>query len=127
MSILVEILSWFCFLAGSFLCLSGSVGLLRFPDFFSRVHASSVTETLAAPLLLAGVMLQTGWSLDTLKLIMVGGFVLATNPTSTHAMVKAALHDGHTPLVPEGASESDKNGKDGENTAAPTEEESSTS
>ncbi|MBC8403883.1 MAG: monovalent cation/H(+) antiporter subunit G [Planctomycetes bacterium] len=95
---LVEILSWFCFLAGSFLCISGSVGILRLPDFFSRLHASSVTETLATPLLLTGVMLQTDWSLDTLKLMMVGLFVLFTNPTATHAMVKAALHDGQTPL-----------------------------
>jgi multicomponent Na+:H+ antiporter subunit G len=95
---LVEILSWFCFLAGGFLCISGSVGILRLPDFFSRLHASSVTETLATPLLLTGVMLQTGWSLDTLKLMMVWLFVLSTNPTATHAMVKAALHDGQTPL-----------------------------
>jgi len=95
----VEVLSWICFLSGGFLCISGSVGMLRLPDFFSRVHASSITETLATPLLLGGVMLQTGWSLDTLKLLMVAGFVLSTNPTATHAMVKAALHDGQTPLV----------------------------
>ncbi|NQU48321.1 MAG: monovalent cation/H(+) antiporter subunit G [Planctomycetes bacterium] len=118
---LVEILSWFCFLAGGFLCISGSVGILRLPDFFSRLHASSVTETLATPLLLTGVMLQTGWSLDTLKLMMVWLFVLATNPTATHAMVKAALHDGQTPLEfdqPEGTQTDDNES---------TEEESSTS
>lgn len=99
MSLVIEILSWFCFLTGGFFCISGSVGLLRLPDFFARVHASSVTETLATPLLLAGIMLQTGWSLDSVKLLMVAGFVLSTNPTATHAMVKAALHDGETPLV----------------------------
>jgi multicomponent Na+:H+ antiporter subunit G len=98
MSLLIEILSWTCLLSGGFLCVSGGVGLLRLPDFFSRVHASSVTETLGTPLLLGGVMLQTGWSLDTIKLLMVGLFVLATNPTATHAMVKAALHDGQTPM-----------------------------
>lgn len=98
MSLVIDVLSWICLLSGGFLCISGGVGLLRLPDFFSRVHASSVTETLGTPLLLGGVMLQTGWSLDTIKLLMVGLFVLATNPTATHAMVKAALHDGQTPL-----------------------------
>jgi multicomponent Na+:H+ antiporter subunit G len=121
-NIVIEVLSWFCFLAGGFFCVSGSVGLLRFPDFFSRVHASSVTETLATPLLLAGVMLQTGWSLDSLKLIMVAGFVLATNPTSTHAMVKAALHDGQKPLVP-----ADSNDGSQDSATPNTEEEPSTS
>ena len=116
MSMVVEVLSWFCFLSGAFLCLSGGVGMLRLPDFFARVHASSVTETLATPLLLGGVMLQTGWSLDTLKLMMVAGFVLATNPTATHAMVKAALHDGQTPFEADDQETS-------ANDSAPTEEE----
>lgn len=98
MSYVVEVLSWFCFIMGGFLCISGGVGMLRLPDFFSRVHASSVTESLATPLLLLGVALQTGWSLDTAKLLVVAGFVLMTNPTATHAMVKSALHDGQTPL-----------------------------
>lgn len=99
MSLLLDVLSWICFLSGGFFAISGSVGVLRLPDFFSRVHAASVTETLAAPLLLSGVMLQTGWSLDTLKLFSVLMFVLFTNPTATHAMVKAALRDGQTPLT----------------------------
>ena len=99
MAIVIEILSWFCFLVGGFTCLSGAVGLLRLPDFFSRIHASSVTDTLAAPLLLTGVVLQIDLSLDTVKLLMVLAFLLATNPTATHAMVKGALNDGQVPLV----------------------------
>lgn len=98
MSLFIEILSWICLVSGGFLCISGGVGLLRLPDFFARVHAASVTETLGAPLVLSGVMLQTGWSLDTIKVLMVALFVLATAPTATHAMVKAALHDGQTPF-----------------------------
>ena len=98
MSLVIDVLSWICFLSGGFLAITGSVGVLRLPDFFSRVHAASVTETLAAPLILTGVILQTGWSLDSLKLLAVLLFVLFTNPTATHAMVKAALRDGQTPL-----------------------------
>ena len=67
---LIGLLSWLCFLFGGFLCITGGLGLLRFPDFFSRVHAAGVTETLAAPLLLLGLMLQMGWSLATVKVLM---------------------------------------------------------
>jgi multicomponent Na+:H+ antiporter subunit G len=95
----LDLLSWFCFIAGGFFCVSGSVGLHRLPDFFSRIHSASVTDTLAAPLLLFGVILQGELSLDTIKLLMVMGFLLATNPTATHAMVKAALLDGQYPEV----------------------------
>ena len=72
---------------------------MRMPDFFSRVHASGVTETLAAPLLLIGLLLQMEWSLDSVKVIMILILVLATNPTATHAMAKATLHGGQRPLV----------------------------
>lgn len=97
MGMVVEVLSWICFLAGGFLALTGAVGLLRLPDFFCRVHANSITETLAAPLLLVGVMLQVEPSLDTVKLLMVLFFLLSTSPTSTHALVKGALFDGEVP------------------------------
>ncbi|OOZ39515.1 sodium:proton antiporter [Solemya pervernicosa gill symbiont] len=99
MSAVIDLASWICLLGGGFLCITGGVGLLRFPDFFSRVHAVGVTETLAAPLLLLGVMLQMGFTLDAAKLLMVLVFVLATNPTASHAMAKAALHGGHKPQL----------------------------
>lgn len=102
MSMLIDWLSGLLLLAGGFLCITGGVGLLRMPDFFARVHAAGVTETLAAPLLLCGLMLQMEWSLDLVKVVMILIFVLATNPTASHAMAKAALHGGHKPLVAEG-------------------------
>jgi multicomponent Na+:H+ antiporter subunit G len=97
MSLLLDGLSAACLLAGGFLCITGGVGLLRLPDFFSRVHAAGVTETLAAPLLLTGLMLQMEWSLDLLKVLLIMLFILATNPTASHAMAKAALHGGQGP------------------------------
>ena len=90
-----EILKWigdFFLLAGGFLCITGGVGLLRLPDFFTRVHAGGVTETLSTPLLLVGLMLHMELSLDTVKVLMILIFVLITNPTATHSMAKAALH-----------------------------------
>jgi multicomponent Na+:H+ antiporter subunit G len=98
-SVALEWLSGFCLLAGGFLCITGGIGLLRLPDFFTRVHAASVTETLAAPLLLAGLMLRMDWSPDLLKVLLILLFVLATNPTATHAMAKAALHGGQEPRL----------------------------
>lgn len=99
MSLLLELLSGFCLLAGGILCITGGVGLLRMPDFFARVHAAGVTETLATPLLLCGLMLQMDWSLDLLKVLMILVFVLATNPTASQSMARAALHGGERPLV----------------------------
>ncbi|MES9961792.1 MAG: monovalent cation/H(+) antiporter subunit G [Sedimenticola sp.] len=105
MSLLLEWVSGFFLLAGGFLCISGGVGLLRMPDFFSRIHAAGMTETLAAPLLLCGLMLQMEWSLDLIKVVMILILILATNPTATHAMAKAALHGGLRPQVDEPADE----------------------
>ncbi len=99
MTAILELLSNICLLLGGMLCITGGVGLLRMPDFFSRVHASGVTDTLAAPLLLLGLLLQMEWSLDSVKVIMILLIVLATNPTATHAMAKATLHGGQQPLV----------------------------
>ncbi len=96
-----EILQWIgdlFLLVGGFLCITGGVGLLRFPDFFTRVHAGGVTETLSTPLLLVGLMLHMEWSLDTVKVLMIMIFVLITNPTATHSMAKAALHGGLRPI-----------------------------
>ena len=113
MSAFVEVLSWCCFLLGGFLCLSGGVGLLRFPDFFTRVHAVGVTETLATPLLIGGIMLQLGASLDSAKLLLVMIFVLATNPTASNAMAKAALHGGQRPLLADEGKDSDNKQSEG--------------
>lgn len=99
MTAILELLSNLCLMLGGVLCITGGVGLLRMPDFFSRVHASGVTDTLAAPLLLIGLLLQMEWSLDSVKVIMILILVLVTNPTATHAMAKATLHGGQRPLV----------------------------
>ncbi len=98
MTAILELLSAVCLLLGGVLCITGGVGLLRMPDFFSRVHAAGVTETLAALLLLIGLLLQMEWSLDSVKVVMILILVLTTNPTATHALTKATLHGGQRPL-----------------------------
>lgn len=95
----MDVLSWFCILTGGFFCISGGIGLLRFPDFYTRMHAAGVTDTLGAGLILLGLMFQAGLTLITVKLLLIYVFLLVTGPASSHAMAKAALHSGHQPLV----------------------------
>lgn len=99
MSIALDILSWILLLAGGAFCMIGALGLVRMPDFFTRMHAASVTDTLGAGLLLLGLMLQAGWSLATVKLIVIGLLIFFTSPTSTHALAQAALARGLKPLL----------------------------
>lgn len=94
MAMLLEGLSALCLGIGIFLILSGGVGLLRFPDMFSRMHAAGVTETLAGGLILLGLMLLAGWGIELFKLVLILLFILITSPTASHALAKAALHGG---------------------------------
>tara|TARA_B100001094_G_scaffold73327_1_gene69612 strand:- start:1666 stop:2040 length:375 start_codon:yes stop_codon:yes gene_type:complete len=96
-ALLIDILSWAMILAGSFFVIIGAVGILRFPDFWSRLHAASVTESAGMILLLIGMALQTGWTLIAFKLGVIGIFILITGPTSTHAVANAALVSGLRP------------------------------
>lgn len=102
MSLAVDILSWICLAAGGAFCVIGAIGLVRMPDFYTRMHAASVTDTLGAGLMLLGMMLQAGLSLVTVKLVMVGLLIFFTSPTATHALAKAALARGLQPLLAPG-------------------------
>lgn len=92
MDTLFTVLSGLCLLAGSFLILSGGIGVLRFPDFYTRMHAAGITETLATALILIGLMMLAGWGLVLSKLIMILLFILLTSPTASHALAKSAQH-----------------------------------
>ncbi len=99
MDSVIELSSALCLLLGSFLCVSGGVGILRFPDFYTRMHAVGVTDTLAAGMILVGLMLQGPDSLVLIKLVMILLMTLFINPTASHALAKAALHNGLLPLL----------------------------
>lgn len=99
MSFAVDVASWLCLAAGGAFCVIGGIGLLRMPDFYTRVHAASVTETLGAGLILAGLMLQAGFTLVSVKLAMIGLLIFFTSPAATHALTRAALMRGLEPLV----------------------------
>lgn len=95
---LVNIVSAISLGLGALLLISGSVGLLRFPDFYTRMHAAGVTDTLAASLTIFGLMLLAGWNIVLIKLILILLFILFTSPTACHALAKAAQHGGLKPF-----------------------------
>lgn len=99
MDMLVTISSWAALLGGSFFYLVGAVGLNRMPDVFTRMHAASVSETLGVGLLVLGMVLQAGFTLVAVKLIIIMLVLLVTGPVATHALARAALHDGEKPLL----------------------------
>lgn len=86
-----------CLLLGALSMILGALGLVRLPDFFTRTHAASMTDTAGAGFILLGLMIISGLSLITLKLAVILLFLLATSPTAGHVLAQAALSDGHRP------------------------------
>ena len=97
MTLFIDILSWACILGGSFFMIVSAVGMLRFPEFWSRVHAASVGVSGGMIRVIACRCLQSGLTLITVKLIAIGVFLFITGPTATHAVANAALVTGFRP------------------------------
>jgi multicomponent Na+:H+ antiporter subunit G len=83
--------------AGIFFFTTGTIGFLRFPDFYSRMHATGKSDTLGAALSLAGLALYEGISLTSIKILIILVFILLTSPTATHALLRAAFDSGMLP------------------------------
>jgi multicomponent Na+:H+ antiporter subunit G len=86
-------------LLGTFFFLTGTLGYFRLPDFFTRMHALGKSDTLGAFLSLLGIACCTGWTLLSVKIVLVAVFILIANPTATHALARAALTSGLQPWV----------------------------
>ena len=99
MSIAIDIASWLLLITGGLFCIVGGIGLLRMPDFYTRMHAASVIETLGAGFILLGLMLQAGFSLVAVKLLFLGLLIFFASPTATHALARAAMVRGLEPLL----------------------------
>jgi multicomponent Na+:H+ antiporter subunit G len=88
-------------LGGFFFFVAATVGLLRFPDFFCRLHATGKGDTLAVLLSLIGLSIYEGFSLTSLKILFIAVFMFLAQPTSTHAISRAAMRCGLEPWVRE--------------------------
>jgi multicomponent Na+:H+ antiporter subunit G len=91
---LLDLASGVLLLAGSLLVLSGGVGLVRFPDFYTRIHAVGLTDSAGAGLILGGLLMQTTNWATAVRLVLILLFMLLTGPTATHVLAQAARRDG---------------------------------
>ena len=99
MDTIIYLLSWLFLLSGGLLGITGAIGLFRFPDFYTRLHAASVTDTSCTGLIMLGLMLQGGSGLMLLKLLLVMFIMAYTGPTAVHALAKSARHEGLKPYL----------------------------
>jgi multicomponent Na+:H+ antiporter subunit G len=88
----LDIVSWVFLISGSLFVIVGGIGLLRLPDFYTRVHAASITDTLGTWLIILGLLLQVEHTLVGIKLVMILIFLILTSPLSSHALTKAAYY-----------------------------------
>ena len=99
---LIEWLPWIgapLLVAGGLFSLVSGLGVIRFPTFFTRLHAAGILDTAGAGLILVGLMFQADDVLIALKCLLILGFLVFTSPTACHALARAALHDGLLPIA----------------------------
>jgi len=96
-----DIVSWIAIVGGGLFAIIGGIGVLRLPDVFARMHGAGITDTLGAGLILIGLAAQSGFTLVTVKLLLILVFLFFTSPTSTYALANAALTAGLRPVIRE--------------------------
>jgi multicomponent Na+:H+ antiporter subunit G len=85
---------------GVFFLVVATIGFIRFPDVYSRLHVTGVMDTLGAPLILLAAAIHLGFSLDSAKLILTIIFLYVTSPLVGHLLAKSAFESdyGQDPL-----------------------------
>lgn len=91
---IMEILTALFLSGGALFFLLGTIGLLRFPDVYTRLHAVTKCDTLGLGLVLVGLMLYEGATLASVKMVFIIIFVFLTNPTAAHALARATYKHG---------------------------------
>ncbi len=94
---IVDVFSWICILIGGALGIIGGIGIIRFPDFYSRLHAVGITDTACATLIMLGLGLQAGWSFESVKLFLIYAFLFFTSPTASYSLGNGAWQSGIKP------------------------------
>lgn len=103
MSTLLDFISGAFMIAGLTFFVGTVTGMLRFPDFYTRMHAAGKGDTLSTILILIGaaihvsqdVLHSPGVLLVMVKILAIAGFIMLTSPTSTHALMRAGYEDAH--------------------------------
>ncbi|MEE8352537.1 MAG: monovalent cation/H(+) antiporter subunit G [Rhodospirillales bacterium] len=101
MDVVLEIISFAFMGLGAAMLIIGGVGLIRLNDVFTRMHAAGIIDTLGAGAVMAGLMIQAGLGIVSIKLLLILVFIMFTSPTATHALARAALNGGVHPQLDE--------------------------
>lgn len=91
-------IAYFFLIIGSLFLLVGAIGLIRMPDVFTRMHAVSVMESTGATLIIFGLILYSGFSAISIKLIIILLAIIYISSVATHALARACIHDDIKPL-----------------------------
>jgi multicomponent Na+:H+ antiporter subunit G len=91
---IINVISTIFILAGLFFIIAGTIGLIRFPDFYSRMHATGKCDTLGEGLVIMGLIIYNGLNFISLKLLFLVIFIFVVNPVATHAIARAAYKVG---------------------------------
>jgi multicomponent Na+:H+ antiporter subunit G len=91
-TIIRDIFIVFFLASGTFFFFVGVIGLLRMPDVFTRMHATTKCDTMGAGLIFLGLILWKGFTLVSLMIFLVLLFIWITNPTAAHYIAKSAYH-----------------------------------
>lgn len=100
-------------LGGAFFLTVSCIGIIRLPDFYTRSHAAGKSETLGAILLLGGLAAYNGFSILSVKILLIVAFVLLANPAATHAILRAASRTGLEPWTRKAEGENSSDEKEG--------------
>lgn len=103
--IIIHIIAGLFVLAGFFFFTTATIGLLRLPDFYTRLHATGKGDTLAVLYSLIGLAIYNGVNLTSVKIVFIAVFMFLAQPTATHAISKAAFESGVTPWTGEEGAE----------------------
>lgn len=112
---MLDVLSWVLLVGGGLISIVAGIGLLRFPDLYTRMHAASMLDTLGAGCVVLGLVFQTIVHMVekgedatltpfvAFKLILVFVFLAFTTSTAGHALAKSALASGVRPRAADGS------------------------
>ena len=95
----IEIASWALIVAGVFFAITGTIGLVRLPDVFTRMHGAGMVDTMGIGLILIGLMLHAPSIIVAIKLFLILAFIFFTSPTTCYALARATIHAGVKPLL----------------------------
>jgi len=96
---IINLVSSLFITVGALSIIVGLLGVYRMPDFYTRLHAASIIDTLGTMLILFGLILYYGLNIVSLKLLLILIFILITTPTAAHALAKSALHGNLKPIL----------------------------